>query len=96
MKEYYFYHGTPTHSYMKYLYKDPQAAPEDVLICLSIYNRGLEAALLHLLPTLWFRNTWPWPDGGSKLVLQSVEGAGHRVIHAPHTNSLSTRRRCSP
>src|SRR5207342_2242514 len=103
VKEYYFYiDSTPTHSYMKFLYKYPQApfpygdlieknrqrnrfepeyelidtgvfsqdkyfdvvveyakaGPEDVLIRISASNRGPEAAALHLLPTLWFRNTW--------------------------------------
>src|SRR5919106_158784 len=108
VKEYYFYlDSTPTHSYMKYLYKYPQAEfpygrlveenrrrgrhePElelldtglfdedryfdvfveyakgdvdDVLICITAVNRSPEAAELHLLPTLWFRNTWAWaPD----------------------------------
>ena len=133
VKEYYFYlDSTPTHSYMKYLYKYPQAAypyddlvatnrqrsrhefeyelidtgifddnryfdvvveyakaaPEDVLIRISIHNRGPEAALLHVLPTLWFRNTWSWPEGGAKPVLQAVEGVGHGVIHAHHTDPL--------
>ncbi|MEP7285983.1 MAG: glucosidase [Chloroflexota bacterium] len=105
VKEYYFYlDSTPTHSYMKALYKYPQAAfpytdlvetnqkrgkfdPEyelldtgifnenryfdvfveyakaatdDVLIRISATNRGPEPAELHLLPTLWFRNTWAW------------------------------------
>jgi len=105
VKEYYFYlDSTPTHSYMKYLYKYPQAAypyedlvkinrqrnrmemeyelidtgvfdddryfdvfveyakdsPEDLLIQISIHNRGPAAAPLHVLPTLWFRNTWSW------------------------------------
>jgi hypothetical protein len=105
VKEYYFYmDSTPTHSYMKYLYKYPQAAfpygdlvatnrrrsrteveyelldtgvfnddryfdvfveyakgsPEDLLIQITIWNRGPEAASLHLLPTLWFRNIWSW------------------------------------
>jgi hypothetical protein len=105
VKEYYFYlDNTPTHSYMKYLYKYPQAAypyerlldenrrrgkldrefelvdtgifdqnryfdvfveyakcsPEDILIRISITNRGPETAPLHILPTLWFRNTWTW------------------------------------
>lgn len=105
VKEYYFYlDSTPTHSYMKYLFKYPQrsypyedlvatnrqrnrmdfeyelldtgvfdndryfdvfveyakATPEDLLIRLSVCNRGPEAASLHLLPTLWFRNTWSW------------------------------------
>jgi Mannosylglycerate hydrolase MGH1-like glycoside hydrolase domain len=133
VKEYYFYlDSTPTHAYMKYLYKYPQAAypyanlvetnrrrsrgemeyelidtgafdgdryfdvfveyakatPEDVLISISVCNRGSEAAPLHLLPTLWFRNTWSWSDGGLKPILQSVEGAGHRVIRAHHTDPL--------
>ena len=111
VKEYYFYlDSTPTHSYMKYLYKYPQrefpyrdlvetngrrsreefeyelldtgifdddryfdvfveyakADPEDLLIKISVYNRGPEAATIHLLPTLWFRNTWSWGDGGAK------------------------------
>ena len=105
VKEYYFYlDSTPTHSYMKYLYKYPQAAfpyedlvttnkrrnrgdmeyelldtgvfnsdryfdvfveyakhtPEDILIKISVSNRGPEPADLHVLPTLWFRNTWAW------------------------------------
>jgi hypothetical protein len=105
VKEYYFYlDSTPTHSYMKYLYKYPQrefpyeqlihenrarwgkgpeyelldtgvfeddryfdvfveyakAGPEDVLIRIEAFNRGPEAAALHLLPHLWFRNTWAW------------------------------------
>ena len=103
VKEYYFYlDNTPTHSYMKCLYKYPQAAypyddlvqtngqrtrqemeyelldtgifnedryfdvfieyakagPEDILVKISAINRGPEAAELHLLPTLWFRNDW--------------------------------------
>jgi hypothetical protein len=133
VKEYYFYlDSTPTHSYMKCLYKYPQAAypygdlvetnrrrsrhemeyelidtgvfggdryfdvvveyakaaPEDVLIQVTVHNRGPEAALLHVLPTLWFRNTWSWPDGGAKPVLQAVEGGRHRVIHAHHLDPL--------
>jgi len=104
-KEYYFYlDSTPTHSYMKYLYKYPQAEypyallvdenkrrgrntpefelmdtgvfhedryfdvfveyakanAEDILIQITAHNRGPETAELHLLPTLWFRNTWSW------------------------------------
>jgi hypothetical protein len=65
-----------------------KAAPEDLLIRISIHNRGPEAALLHVLPTLWFRNTWSWPDGGSRPILQAVEGTGHRVIHAHDTDPL--------
>ena len=103
VKEYYYYlDSTPTHSYMKYLYKYPQTAfpyddlvrtnasrsrheqeyelintgvfdedryfdvfveyakgsPEDLLIRVTAWNRGPEPAVLHLLPSLWFRNTW--------------------------------------
>lgn len=103
VKEYYYYlDNTPTHSYMKELYKYPQNAypysdlveknqkksrndmeyelldtgifnenkyfdifveyakesPEDILIKISCYNRGPEMAIIHILPTLWFRNNW--------------------------------------
>jgi hypothetical protein len=120
VKEYYFYvDSTPTHSYMKYLYKYPQGefpyrdlvetnrrrtkheleyelldtgvfrddryfdvfleyakeGPEDILIKVSVHNRGKEAARLHLLPTLWFRNTWSWGDEGEKPVLRDRDGA---------------------
>jgi hypothetical protein len=133
VKEYYFYlDSTPTHSYLKYLYKYPQAAypygdlietnrqrsrteleyelldtgvfdgdryfdvfveyaketPEDILIQISVCNRGPEATTLHVLPTLWFRNTWSWAGGGSKPVLQKIAGSGHSVIHAHHTDPL--------
>ena len=117
VKEYYFYlDSTPTHSYMKYLYKYPQqefpyrnlvetnqrrsreefeyelldtgvfdadryfdvfveyakADPEDLLIRVSMHNRGPETAELHLLPTLWFRNTWSWEKEASKPTLRQV------------------------
>ncbi|PSB68334.1 glucosidase, partial [filamentous cyanobacterium CCP1] len=133
VKEYYFYlDSTPTHSYMKYLYKYPQAEfpyndlvetnrnrsryeleyelldtgifdddryfdvfveyakadVEDILIKISIANRGPEAAPLHVLPTLWFRNTWSWLDSGSKPVLTKYEGTGNSVVHAQITNDL--------
>jgi Glycosyl hydrolase family 63 C-terminal domain len=127
VKEYYFYlDSTPTHSYMKYLYKYPQATfpyedlvktnkkrtrdeleyelldtgifdsdryfdvfleyaksdSEDILIKVSIANRGSEPATLHLLPTLWFRNTWSWADGGAKPSLRKIEHGKDSVIHA--------------
>jgi hypothetical protein len=133
VKEYYFYlDSTPTHSYMKYLYKYPQAAfpyedlvntnrsrsrdeleyelldtgifdhdryfdvfveyakadVEDILIQISICNRGDEAAPIQVLPTLWFRNTWSWAIGGSKPVMQKFEGTGVSVVQARHTDSL--------
>ena len=143
VKEYYFYlDSTPTHSYMKYLYKYPQAEypyrdlmetnrrrsreefeyelldtgifdedryfdvfveyakadPEDMLIRISVHNRGPEAAQIHVLPTLWFRNTWTWEDGEPKPVLGQVDGAR---IHASHPSLANTpcsakaRRNCS-
>ena len=133
VKEYYFYlDSTPTHSYMKFLYKYPQAAfpyadlvntnrgrskldmeyelldtgvfnddryfdvfveyakesPDDTLIQISVCNRGKQAASLHVVPTLWFRNTWSWPKGGSKPVLKSIKGSKCSVIHAHHTDPL--------
>jgi hypothetical protein len=46
-----------------------KASAEDLLIQISVWNRGPEAALLHLLPTLWFRNTWSWsPDAPKPLI----------------------------
>ena len=126
VKEYYFYiDSTPTHSYMKYLYKYPQAAypysdlvetnkrrsreemeyelldtgvfnedryfdvfveyakadPEDILIRISVHNRGPEAAQIHLLPTLWYRNTWSWGEEEHKPSLDQI--AADR-IHASH------------
>jgi hypothetical protein len=130
VKEYYFYlDSTPTHSYMKYLYKYPQApypygdliennrrrgrldfeyelldtgvfdqdryfdvfveyakeSPEDLLIQISVHNRGPEAAELHLLPTLWFRNEWSWAGLRDRPVLRQVEGTtSFGVIAANH------------
>src|SRR5262245_55501139 len=117
VKEYYFYlDSTPTHSYMKYLYKYPREAypysklvdtsrrrgrnemeyelldtgvfdqnryfdvfveyakesAEDLLIQISIYNRGPEAAELHVLPTLWFRNLWSWQGMAQRPTLQEL------------------------
>jgi hypothetical protein len=130
VKEVYFHLDcTPTHSYMKYLYRYPQrefpyaalvaesrrrdrAAPEyeltdtdafaddryfdvlveyakadidDILIRITGTNRGSERAELHLLPTLWFRNTWSW-DVGAKRPRLSAVGGGDRfvLIEADH------------
>jgi hypothetical protein len=40
-----------------------KASPEDILIRLTVANRGSEEAPIHLLPTLWFRNSWSWKGG---------------------------------
>jgi hypothetical protein len=130
VKEYYFYlDSTPTHSYMKWLYKYPQAAypyadlleknrqrdrtqreyelldtgvfdgdryfdvvveyakasADDLLIRITATNRGPEAAPLHLLPTLWFRNTWSWDVGAPRPRLRvAASRAGWHVIEAEH------------
>ncbi len=130
VKEYYFYlDSTPTHSYMKYLYKYPQAAfpydnlvstnkqrsrtdmeyelldtgvfnddrywdvfveyakpsAEDILIEISLCNRGSEPAALHVLPTLLFRNTWTWWEGTPKPRMTQVTGKkGSTAVLASH------------
>ncbi len=59
-----------------------------MLIRISVCNRGPDAAPLHVLPTLWFRNTWSQAGGGSKPALKQVEFAGHAVVHAHHSDPL--------
>ena len=138
VKEYYFYlDSTPTHSYMKCLYKYPQAAypysdllaenqkrsrheleyelldtgifddnryfdvfveyakntPEDIVIQITAHNRGTETKPLHILPTLWFRNTWSWQEDAAKpslkvcetnekfSVIQTKEGENERYLY---------------
>ena len=126
VKEYYFYlDSTPTHSYMKYLYKYPQAefpyarlveenrrrdktqpefelvdtgifderryfdvvveyakaAADDILIRISVSNRGPEAAPIEVLPTLWFRNTWSWGRDDRRPTL-AARGREHPARHA--------------
>jgi hypothetical protein len=129
-KEYYYYlDSTPTHSYMKYLYKYPQngypyeqliqvnrsrnryemefelidtgifdedryfdvfveyakASPEDLLIKISAVNRGPENAVLHILPQLWFRNTW-WRDPGAVRPEVKASGSRDSVIQASYAD----------
>jgi hypothetical protein len=129
VKEYHFYlDSTPTHSYMKYLYKYPQnaypynnlvetnrrrgrndqeyelldtgifiedryfdifveyakAAPADILIRISVVNRGPEAAGLHVLPTLWFRNAWTWWSDQPKPSLRQRPDETVVAIEASH------------
>lgn len=130
VKEYYFYlDSTPTHSWMRFLYKYPQAAypyadlvrtnasrsyhepeyelidtgvfdddryfdifveyakaaPDDILIQIQAVNRGPDPAPLHILPQLWFRDTW-WLDPESpRPALRVLAGpAGASVIEAVH------------
>ncbi len=63
-----------------------KGSPEDILIQITIHNRGPEVAELHIVPTLWFRNTWSWAGPAEK---PSMERAG-KVIAATHPK-LSTR-----
>ncbi|HYB43307.1 MAG TPA: glucosidase [Candidatus Methylomirabilis sp.] len=130
VKEYYFYlDSTPTHSYMKYLYKYPQAAypyadlvetnrrrareeleyelldtgifdhdryfdvfveyakasAEDLLVKITVENRGPEPATLHVLPTVWFRNVWSWGGNVPRPVLEQMNhGDTGGVIAARH------------
>ena len=144
VKEYYFYvDNTPTHSWMRWRYKYPQAAypyddivrtndergytdqeyelidtgvfdddryfdvevdyakagPDDLLMRVTVRNRGDAEAPIDVLPTLWFRNTWSWgrPDG--RPVLEAIDGprpavrvshpvVGDYVLHAPVGSTL--------
>jgi hypothetical protein len=136
VKEYYFYlDNTPTHSYMKALYKYPykfpyddlieennkrgkdkpeyelidtncfdegyfdvvieyaKKTPEDILIKITVWNRGSEAHPLHILPTLWFRNTWSWLGDAErekqKPSLQRVsEKTGNNMVIKAHHGEL--------
>jgi hypothetical protein len=144
VKECYFYlDSTPTHSYMRYLYKYPQAAfpyealveenrkrgreaaewelqdtgifdgnryfdvfieyakesPETIAACFTAVNRGPERAVLHLLPTVWFRNTWSWSRKEPRPTLRrcgampsaiefDVPQYGHRTVHFEGTPEL--------
>ena len=115
---YYYLDATPTHSYLKMLYKYPQrefpyaqlvqanrsrdreepefelfdtgifdddryfdvfieyakAGPEDILMRITIHNRGPEEAAIHVLAQLWFRNTWSWKPGAKKPALHEQDG----------------------
>src|SRR5436190_2037549 len=125
VKEYYFYlDSTPTHSYMKCLYKYPQAefpyarlvdenarrgrdvgefelldtgvfdenryfdvfveyakaSPDDILVRITIENRGPEPAPLHVLPTIWFRNRWSWANGTRPSLTRGAARPGVETI----------------
>ncbi len=129
VKEYYYYlDNTPSHSFMKYLYKYPQeafpysklvdenkrrgkhdlefelidtgvfddnryfdilieyskASSDDVLIKITAVNRGPETAPLHLLPTLWFRNSWSWNGGAKPSLNTAVPDKGRNRVEANH------------
>jgi len=131
---YYYLDATPTHSYLRMLYKYPQrefpyaqllqenhsrsrdqpefelldtgifddnryfdvfieyakAGPEDMLMRVSVHNRGPEEAAVHVLPQLWFRNTWSWRPGAKKPVLREQDGS----IVAEHEELGAYRLAC--
>ena len=60
-----------------------KAGPEDIVCRITVHNRSSQDAGLHVLPTLWFRNTWSWGDGGPKPRLARVE-SDHPVVRAEH------------
>src|SRR3954467_4402738 len=123
---YYYLDGTPTHAYMRMLYKYPQAAfpyadlvaenarrrgqgkpeyeivdtgafnarryfdvtveyakaaPDDILMRVTVENRGPEAAALHVLPQLWARNTWSWTEGAPRPLLRATGGGAIEADH---------------
>jgi hypothetical protein len=142
VKEYYFYlDSTPTHSYMKYLYKYPQraypyaqlvevnrnrsrqepefelsdtgvfadnryfdvfveyakASAEDILVRITAVNRANVAAPLHLLPTIWFRNTWSWTSDSGRPVLRQMEGSGAGIdLQHPESGRRTLRADGAP
>ena len=64
-----------------------KAAPDDILMLVTAYNRGPDPATLHLLPTLWFRNTWSWGDAVAKPAIGAVDGApGLATARASHAD----------
>ncbi|HEX6523738.1 MAG TPA: hypothetical protein VF070_27620 [Streptosporangiaceae bacterium] len=130
VKECYFYlDATPTSSYLRMLYKYPQAefpyadlvavnrarsksdpeyelldtgifddgryfdveveyakgAPEDILLQITVHNRGPDDATLHVLPTLWFRHTWSWAGGMERPALRAITNPdGRGAVRAEH------------
>jgi hypothetical protein len=62
-----------------------KAAPDDIAMLVTVHNRGPDAATLHLLPTLWFRNTWSWGGDVPKPTLTAADGeAGVTAARAEH------------
>ena len=140
VKEYWFYlDNTPTHSYMKVLYKYPQrafpyqqlieenrsrwgqvgareyelldtgifdenryfdvfveyakAGPEDICVRIEAINRGPDAAELHLMPHLWFRNTWAWTETpGAEPSIGLKKSGNHMALVADGANAAASLR----
>ena len=68
-----------------------KASPDEIHIRIIASNRGPDTAELHLLPTLWFRNTWSWGDGSPKPSIRAIEQAGDAAwaVSAGHPESLT-------
>ncbi len=60
-----------------------KAGPEDIVARITVHNRGPEVAPIHILPTLWFRNTWDFPPHIERPMLRAVDGSGS-VVRADH------------
>jgi Mannosylglycerate hydrolase MGH1-like glycoside hydrolase domain len=69
-----------------------KASPTEVLVRIELENHGPDEATLHVLPTLWFRNTWSWQDGSPK---PRLEGDGSAVVVADH-RLAGTRLEAAP
>ena len=79
-----------------------KASPEELLVQITVHNRGPETATLQLLPTLWFRNTWSWGDDGMRPVMRQlpqsnsrqyrcafrIQDIGQRFFFAPGASAL--------
>ena len=71
--------------YCDILVEYAKATPDDILIRITASNRGPEAAELHLLPTLWFRNTWSWePEQATPRLCAGAPGRDYVVVAAEH------------
>ena len=128
-EQYYYLDATPTHSYLKILYKYPQraypyawlveenrrrgkqdpefelldtgvfdddryfdvfveyakASPDDMLMRITVHNRGPDAATIDLLPQLWFRNTWSWGRDARRPALIASTADGWARVVAEHS-----------
>ncbi len=77
--------------YFDVLVEYAKAAPEDILMQVTVHNRGPEDARLHVLPTLWFRHTWSWAGGADRPSLHAVRGCRNSsAVRAGH-DELGTR-----
>ena len=61
-----------------------KAAPEDIMCRITVHNRSSQDARLHVLPTLWFRNTWSWGGDPPRPRLTTADSAAGPVIRAEH------------